>query len=346
MNSVSQLAAAIVAAYLVVNPARSADLPLRFQVPNTTSPEARKELELTYRIRSHLPRPTRPTSLAQWDAQRAIYEKRFVPLGTSLADRLHVTVTDDQIAGVPVLRLRPMHLISSGRLLVYLHGGGYTVFSAHSSLSSPSLVAAATGDEVVSVDYTLAPRANWRGITDQVVAVWRALLARGVAPQNVGFFGDSAGGSLATGAVLKMRDLGLRLPGALYLMSPWSDITDTGDTYQTLADVDPILDPETSSWNAEAYADRKDQKNSYVSPVYGDFTKPFPPVLIQGGTREMFLSNEVRLYQAIRGGGHEATLDLYEGMPHVFQGVAPNSPETRTAIARAAAFFKDHLKAG
>ncbi len=346
MNSMSRLASTIVAVSLSSSVALAADPSLRFQVPVTVSPEARKQLDFIYKLRSHLPRPTQPATLAQWDAQRAGVEKRFIPLGKSLADKLHVTVTDDQIAGVPVLRLRPAGYKPDGRVLIYLHGGGYTSFSTHSSLSNPSLVATATGDEVISVDYTLAPRANWEVITDQVLAVWRAVLANGAVAQDVGFLGDSAGGSLAAGAVLKMRDQGLRLPGALYLISPWSDITNTGDTYQTLSDVDPILDLDSSTANANAYADPKDQKNSYVSPVYGDFSKPFPPTLIQGGTREMFVSNFVRLYQAIRGGGHEAVLDIYEGMPHVFQASAPNSPETRTAIARAAAFFKEHLKAG
>ena len=127
-------------------------------------------------------------------------------------------------------------------------------------------------------------------------------------------------------------------------MSPWSDITATGDTYQTLSGLDPTLDVESLSWSADAYADPKDQKTPYVSPVYGDYSKPFPPTLIQGGTREIFLSNFVRQYQAIRSGGQEAVLDLYEGMPHVFQGVTPDSPETRTAIGRAAAFFDQHLR--
>lgn len=105
-----------------------------------------------------------------------------------------------------------------------------------------------------------------------------------------------------------------------------------------------MLDRDSSAWDASAYADPQDQRNPYVSPVYGDYAKAFPPTLIQGGTREMLLSNFVREYQAIRGGGHEAVLDLYEGMPHVFQGSIPNAPETRAAIARAAVFFKEHLR--
>jgi len=242
------------------------------------------------------------------------------------------------------VRIRPAGYKPNGRTLIYLHGGGFTRFSAHSRLGPPALVAAATGDEVISVDYTDAPRGNWKTATAQVLSVWKALLAKGAAPARIGMFGDSAGGGLAAGSVLDMRDQGLPLPGALYLMSPWCDVSDIGDSLLTLSSVDPVLDIDSSAWNGQAYADPQDQKNPYASPVYGDYTKAFPPTLIQGGTREMLLSNFVREYQAIRSGGHEAVLDLYEGMPHVFQGSVPNTPETRTALARAASFFKDHLK--
>ena len=81
-----------------------------------------------------------------------------------------------------------------------------------------------------------------------------------------------------------------------------------------------------------------------MSPVYGDYTQAFPPTLLQVGTREHLLSSSVREYQAIRSGGHEAVLDVYEGMPHVFLSLIPQAPETRTAIKRAADFFALHLR--
>ena len=322
----------------------AADPALRYQVPGTVSPEAAKSLAAVYAISSRQPPQTRPASQEQWDRQREALDRRMTPLSDALVAKLGAKLQDDRIGGVPVVRIFPAGYKPNGRTLIYLHGGAYTRFSAHSRAGLPALVAAATGDQVISIDYTVAPRGNWRIVTDQVLSVWRALLAEGTAPASVGVFGDSAGGGLAGGATLKMRDQGLPLPGALYMMSPSSDLTQAGDSYQTLSPVDPVLDLDSSRWSADVYADPKDQKNPYVSPVYGDFSKPFPPTLIQGGTREMLLSNFVREYQAIRGGGHEAVLDLYEGMPHVFQGSVPNTPETRTAIARAAAFFELHLK--
>ncbi len=320
------------------------DAASRFQVPATVSAEAKTELSAFYDIWARMPAASRPITLDDWDRQREAIETLGAATSAALANKLGASVEGDQIGGVPVFRIRPPGFKPNGRTLVFLHGGAYTRLGGRSRLVPPLLVASATDGEVISVDYTLAPRGNWQTVTDEVIAVWRTLLAEGVAPATIGVFGDSAGASLGAGSVLKMRDLGLALPGALYLMSPWSDITVTGDSYLTLSRADPTLDAEILGWSAEAYAEPKDQRSPYVSPVYGDYTKPFPPTLIQGGTREIFLSNFVRLYQAIRAGGHEAVLDLYEGMPHVFQNLTPNSPETRTAIARAAAFFALHLK--
>jgi acetyl esterase/lipase len=318
----------------------------RFAIPNTVSPEGARALSGLYGlIKIQLSKGKRPASVEDWDRQNSRISAIIEPRNQKLVKELGTATTTETLGGVPVIRVRPKEYKANGRTLVYLHGGGYTMFSAGALLGLPSLLATATGDEVISVDYTLAPRGNWRTVTDQVIAVWKALLASGVKAEEVGIFGDSAGGGLTAGVVLKMRDQGLALPGAVYLMSPWSDLTNTGDTYSTLAAADPLLDAERLSWSADAYAQPADQKNPYVSPVYGDYSKPFPPTLIQAGTREIFLSHAVRHYQAIRAGGHEAVLDVYEGMPHVHPSLIPDTPESRTAIARAAAFFKAHLAA-
>jgi monoterpene epsilon-lactone hydrolase len=126
-------------------------------------------------------------------------------------------------------------------------------------------------------------------------------------------------------------------------LSPWTDLAAVGDTHATLARADPVLNRTSEARAAEAYAAVQDQRNPYASPVYGDYAKAFPPTLIQVGTREMLLSDAVREYQAIRSGGHEAVLDVYEGMPHVFQATVPTAPESRLAVARAAAFFRARL---
>ncbi len=316
----------------------------RFSVPSTVSPEAAAQLSRLYPRLAHAPKRERPKTQADWDQANARLAAIAAPLSTATADALHVTRTEDHLGGVPVLRVRSANYKPGGPMILYMHGGAFTFLSAATSLSIPALMSTATGDEVISIDYTLAPRADWHVVTDQVIAVWKAVLASGLKPESIGMMGDSAGGNLAAASVLKMRDQHLPLPGALYLISPGADLSGAGDTYTTLAAADPILSTETTAWSAEAYAPVADQKNPYVSPVYGDYKQAFPPTLLQVGTREHLLSSSVREYQAIRSGGHEAVLDVYEGMPHVFLSLIPQAPETKTAVNRATDFFALHLK--
>jgi len=183
-------------------------------------------------------------------------------------------------------------------------------------------------------------------VTDQVLAVLSGLQKEGHRLKDIAVYGESAGGGLVAGSVLKMRDKGLGMPAAVVLWSPWADLTDSGDSAITLKDFDPAhrYDRHLKA-AAGAYADPKDHKHPYVSPIYGDYSKGFPPTLIQGGTREVFLSHFVRQYRAIDRAGGVAILDLYDGMPHIFQ-VRPemaDAPETRAALQKMAAFLKRHL---
>jgi monoterpene epsilon-lactone hydrolase len=246
------------------------------------------------------------------------------------------------LGGVPVVEISPPGWTEDGKTLVYIHGGGYVTGGPGFSLGG--WVATETGLRIISVGYTLAPESKWDNTTDQVIAVFQALQTEGYALKNTAVFGDSAGGGLAAGSVLKMRDKGLGMPSAVVLWSPWADITQTGDTYVTLKKADPILDyPLLLKNAADAYAAPKDQKNPYVSPVYGDYSKGFPPTLIQGGTKEIFLSDFVRQYHAIDVAGGTAVLDIYEGMPHVFQAVIFDSPESEQAMSKMKKFLATYV---
>lgn len=205
-------------------------------------------------------------------------------------------------------------------------------------------MAEATGLRVISVDYTLAPHAKWQQITDQVIAVLEGLKKHNYTMKDIAIYGDSAGGGLAAGSVLKMRDQGMGMPAVVVLWSPWSDITDTGDSYVTLKHADPYyLYDRHLKPSADAYADPKDQKHPYVSPIYGDYSKGFPPTLIQGGSKEIFLSNFIRHYQALDTAGQVVKLDIYEGMTHVFQAALVGSPESKTALGKVSVFLKQYL---
>lgn len=177
-----------------------------------------------------------------------------------------------------------------------------------------------------------------------MISVIQAFKAEGYSPDDIAMYGDSVGGALAVGSVLKMRDRGLGMPAALVLWSPWTDVTGVGDTYFTLSNADPFITNDSQRNMAAAYANQSDQKNPYVSPGYGNFSSGFPATLIQGGTKEVLLSDFVRLYQALDQADIPVKLDIYEGMPHAFQTFFfHNTTESNTAISKTNDFLKEYL---
>ncbi|MDB5365330.1 MAG: Alpha/beta hydrolase fold-3 domain protein, partial [Rhodospirillales bacterium] len=230
-----------------------------------------------------------------------------------------------------------------GTLLLFVHGGGFVVGSSRSSLRDIVQVADATGRRVISIDYTLAPRGQFQLVTDQVTAVYKAVLAEGMKPNRIGMFGGSAGGNIVAAAALKIRDQGLKLPAGLILLSPATDLTGAGDTRVTLGNADPALRPSQIQPGIDAYAPPAEQKNPYASPVFADFRKGYPPTLIQGGTKELLVSDMVRLHRALRQAGRDCDLELYEGMPHGFPALMMNAPEGKEAMAEQVAFWNKHL---
>ncbi|HEY1890534.1 MAG TPA: alpha/beta hydrolase [Steroidobacteraceae bacterium] len=271
----------------------------------------------------------------------------------SLTAQVFGTLPDGRFAsseavldGVPAIDIKPALPLAADAVIVYLHGGGYVFGSARLSLPDAVSMAELTGYRTLSIDYTLAPHAKWQQITDEVARALHALQSEGYAARRIALCGDSAGGSLAAGAVLKMRDQGYALPGAVVLRSPWSDIAEIGDTYETLQDADPMLCYRRDlAAAALAYARTSDHRHPYVSPVYGDYSKGFPPTLIQGGTRDIFVSNCVRHFQALESCGVPAKLDLYEGMPHVFQKTCAGTPEADLAMRKLRDFLRTHIPA-
>jgi monoterpene epsilon-lactone hydrolase len=313
------------------------------EVPSTVSPDWAIYFE-SLPDPASLPLLPAPHDFDAWRERNRLNEADRLAVGFG-DPGLGVEIIESEIGGTPVLDVRPDDWVRDGRALLYTHGGGYVAFTARSTIGNAARVVRASGLRVVSVDYTLAPFARWHEITDQVIAIFQGLVAEGSSLDQLAIYGDSAGGSLAAGSVLKMRDLGLGMPAAVVMWSPWSDITDSGDTYRTLAEAegsylyDLHLKPA-----ADAYADPVDQRNPYVSPVHGDYSKGFPPTLIQGGTREIFLSNFIRHYQAMDVAGVEVKLDLYEGMPHGFQNKVTESTEARLALRKTVDFVTTRLR--
>ena len=335
------LASAAIAQIATVSLAQGAE-PLWAHAPDTISSEWSAVLSKLGQGRDA--KVPAPDDLQAWKALQDADIAAKVEHAASFVETFNGTLRDITLGGVPVVEVTPDKLARDDKIAVYLHGGAYVFNSARGAITSAILLADETGLRVMAVDYTLAPHAKWQETTDQVLSVFAALAEQDFAASDIVLYGDSAGGGLSAGSILKMRDQGMEMPAALILWSPWSDISETGDSYVTLRDAEPfftyrdVLGP-----SALAYADATDHRHPYVSPVYGDFTMGFPPTLIQGGTKEIFLSNFVRLYQALDQAGQTVKLDLYEGMPHVFMAALPESPESRAAVGKAGDWVSRHL---
>ncbi|WP_257098620.1 alpha/beta hydrolase fold domain-containing protein [Pseudovibrio flavus] len=313
-----------------------------FFVPPTVSGEAQKAIgQFSRSARNALVAPE-PTDLAGWKALNEAMEQQTN--NKPLYAQYNPFIEKIKLGGVSALDVRPRHWKENGKVVLYLHGGAYTTGSANTSLVGAVPLADKSGLRVIVVDYTLAPKARWPQITDEVINAYQAVLDMGYAPEDIAFYGDSAGGGLLGGALLKARDAGMPMPAGAVFWSPWSDISETGDSYHTLKDAEPTYTyANVLGKSAAAYADPVDHVKPYVSPVYGDFTKGFPKSFIQVGTKELFLSNAVRLYQAMDIAGVPVVIDVYEGMPHVFQLTMPDTPESQRAIEKSALFLKDAL---
>ncbi len=312
-----------------------------YSVPTTISPEAQEVLDKFPPNTKTLPASD---DLNVWKKVWQEKEESKKEDNAKVVDYYKPVIQERKLGGVPLLDIKPKNWEDNGKVLIYIHGGAYVLYSAASTLTSSVPVADVTDLRVISVDYTVAPFARWDKITDQIIQVIKELIKEGYGVENIAIYGDSAGGGLTAGTVLKMRDQGLSIPAAVVLWSPWSDITETGDTYETLKNRDPILVYDNFLANAaNAYADTVDWKNPYVSPVYGDYSKGFPPTLIQVGTKEIFFSNSVRHYQTLDQAKIPVKFDPYEGMWHDFQLLNWELPESELARQKMAVFLAEHL---
>ncbi len=331
---------------LVALPATASDpaADMREFVPSSVSPEAAAiYLRMLPVVKPRWDVHANPVTAADFQKRHDDDVARAIAAQGPGLQALKVVITETKLGGVDVVETTPPNYRDDGTVVIRVHGGDFYLGSARSSVPQDAFLSLATGKRIISVDYTTAPKGKWQLVTDQVIAVYRAVLQQGYRPASIAMLGDSAGGNIVPASVLKLRDQGLPMPGALVLFSPCVDFHQVGDTNMTLRAADPAIDEIDAAVGFDAYASRVDWNNPYVSPIFGDFKKGFPPTLIQGGTKEVLLSDFVRLYQAIKTSGGDAELDLYEGMSHVFQAYMVNTPEQKAAFAEIKRFWSQHL---
>jgi acetyl esterase/lipase len=220
--------------------------------------------------------------------------------------------------------------------LLYLHGGAYVIGSINTCRELAGRLARAAKRRVLAIDYRLAPENPYPAALDDTVAAYHWLLGEGVDPSQIVLAGDSAGGGLALAALLALRDAGQPLPAGAVCLSPWTDLALTGASIETQAQADPILAAHILRRHAQYYAGDRDLTTPLISPLYADLTG-LPPLLFQVGTDEILLDDARRCAHKARQAGVEVSLDVYEGMFHVFQMVR-FLPETKQSIRRIAEF--------
>lgn len=232
--------------------------------------------------------------------------------------------------------------VSDDRVLLYLHGGAYTICSPRTHRRITAALSKETGVRVLAADYRLAPEHPFPAAVEDALAVYRWLLGNGHAAARVAVVGDSAGGGLAVAMLLAARDAGLPMPAAAVTISPWADLVLDSESLETKADVDPMLSRERLTQAAGQYLGGADAADPKASPVYADM-RGLPPLLVHVGGREILLDDAKRLAQRAEQHGVDVTLEVEEEMIHVWHILAGLTPEGDEGIRRVAAFLREHL---
>lgn len=233
--------------------------------------------------------------------------------------------------------MRLFRKAGSSHAILYVHGGAYVGGSGLAGAYEGQRLASVARLRAFCVDYRLAPKNPFPAAIDDVVGAYQWLLER-YEPGKIAIAGGSAGGGLAAAAILKARDIGMPLPAACALFTREADLTESGDTFETNDTIDVVLRHRLGD-TIKLDAGGHDLKNPYLSPIFGDFQKGFPPILLSG-TRDLFLSNTLRLHRKLLTAGIETELHVWEAMPH---GGFWGAPEDDELLQQQAAFISKIL---
>lgn len=259
-----------------------------------------------------------------------------------------VTGTPAELGGVPGEWIDDVN-VDPTRAVLYLHGGGYIAGSVDSHRNLTGALAKASGVRVFALDYRLAPEHPHPAPVEDAVAAYRALVAptaaggAGFDPANIAIAGDSAGGGLTVATLLSLRDAGDPLPACAVPISPLFDLSGSGDSMVTRADVDPMVSPgDLSAMMRLFLGPDGDLADPLASPLEADVSG-LPPMLIHVGDAEVLLDDSTRMAAKIEAAGGQVVLKVWPEMVHVWHSSAGYVPESDEAIAEIAAYLADHL---
>ena len=226
---------------------------------------------------------------------------------------------------------------------MHLHTSARVFFPGESGTREAILMAGFAGFEVISVDYRMPPDFSFPAASDDALAVYRELLKTRDS-RKIGIFGSSAGGSLTYVTLLRAKAEGLPMPGAVATGTPTVDLTKTSDSLYSNEWIDNVAPSQDGLLRATAllYANGRDLKDPLLSPIYGD-VQGFPPAILASGTRDLYLSNTVRMHRKLRAAGIEAQLHVWEGQSHMQYMSDITAPEVKEYHDEVARFFDRHL---
>lgn len=253
-----------------------------------------------------------------------------------------IEITQARMNGVPGLRFSPTGIQSKGALL-YMHGGGYALGSASSHRHLVARLATDIGVEAWSIDYRLAPEWAYPAAVDDAVNAYQFLLDQGYKAEQILVSGDSAGGGLAACLLIALKELGLPQPAGAVLMSPWLDLTQSGDTYETRAEADPLVCKDDLDDMAAAYLQGADPKAPTASPLFAQIDG-LAPTYILVGDAETLLGDSLRFVDKAENAGVDVALDVYPEMIHIWPYFWPMLSEGRDACEKITAFCKGRLQ--
>ncbi len=254
-----------------------------------------------------------------------------------------VAVEETSVGGRYAEWLRP-EAVQPDRVILYLHGGAYTRGSCATHRALAARIGYAAEMPVLLIDYRLAPEHPFPAAIEDAAAAFEFLDGAGFHPEQIAVAGDSAGGGLSLALVQKLRREGRDVPGAVACLSPWADLTLSHETVSRLGSDDPFFPtPDQLAVSALHYAGGADLLHPGLSPVNGDFQE-FPPLLIQVGGNEILLGDSLVVAERARAAGGVVSLEVWEGMWHVWQMFAGQVAEASEAVDRVGVFLNEHLR--
>ncbi|MEO0896593.1 MAG: alpha/beta hydrolase [Bacteroidota bacterium] len=276
--------------------------------------------------------------LSQVQSLRRLLDVSTVPLGLPR----DVQTKTEQVGKLPVEWYFPKGADTS-KVILYVHGGGFAVGSVQTHRALTARMADVAGCVAISVEYRLAPEHVFPSGLEDVVQAYEWLILKGYNPSDIVMAGDSAGGGLVMATLLTLRKLGSPMPAGAILMSPWVDLTFSGESAEAHKATDPIVVvDEIRDW-AVVYAGKYSLLHPMVSPVFADLSN-LPPIYIQASTAEVLTDDAVRLHKKIEADGGMSEIKLYEGLIHVWQLLWRYVPEAQEAIEKQAEFLNGAIE--